>query len=90
MFILVIMIASVPILVATCGGCADSKRFCSEKGCFDAQPYGIFDSENKREGVQYKVSVGNVILSIIFSETLLIPAILCGWYLWEPVGLEAQ
>lgn len=47
------------------------------------EPYGILNQQNKQEGVKYKVSVGNIILSVIFAETIIIPTILCGFYLWE-------
>lgn len=86
--ILFIGIIFILIFAMTRGGCADTKQFCNAGGCFNAQPYGVFDGETKEKGVRYKVSVGNVVLSAIFIETIFVPVILCGWYLWEPVGLE--
>jgi len=38
--------------------------------------------------VYYRVSAGNIVWSILCSETLLVPVILTGWYLWEPVDLK--
>ena len=76
------------ILSVTRGGCANSMQVCIGENCSDAQPYGVFDQEVKKEGVQYKVSVGNVVLSAIFIETIFVPVVLCGWYLWEPVGVR--
>lgn len=53
------------------------------------EPYGLFselfDKGGKHPAVEYRLSTGNVVLSVIFSETVIVPVILCGWYLWEPV-----
>ena len=65
-----------------------SKEFCTHKKCFTVEPYGLFNKETKKEGIKYELSLTSVFVSIIFSETLIIPVILCGWYLWEPVGIE--
>jgi hypothetical protein len=32
------------------------------------EPYGWFDSSAKNDSVNYKVNVGNIVLSVIFSE----------------------
>ena len=48
--------------------------------------YGFFNQEDKVEGVKYKVDTGVVVLSVIFSETIVVPAILLGLYLYEPIG----
>lgn len=53
-----------------------------------ATSYGIFNTSDKIEGVKYEVCVGNVVLSVIFSESVIIPVWLVGWHLWEPVGLD--
>ena len=55
-----------------------------------AESYGWACSDLKIEGVKYKVCVGNVVLSIIFCETLIVPVILTGWDLFEPVDLERK
>lgn len=50
------------------------------------EPYGWANHDTKKvEGVLYEVSVGNVILSIVFSETVIIPVWLTGWQIYEPV-----
>ena len=50
------------------------------------EPYGWIDfNEKKNPNVEYEIVVGNVIWAIIFSETLIVPVILTGWYLYEPV-----
>ena len=74
--------------------CANDKDFVNKNTnsfvteTVNAIPYGLFDQENKIDGIQYKISVGNVILSAIFIETAVVPVILIGWYLWEPVSVK--
>jgi len=47
-------------------------------------PKGLFTMDEKDKNIKYNISMGNVIWSCIFSETLVVPVVLCGWYLWEP------
>lgn len=88
LFIIFVCVIALLIFSISRGGCSNSRHLCIGKDCFNAQPYGVFDGENKKEGVKYKASIGNIVLSIIFIETIFVPVVLCGWYLWEPVGLE--
>lgn len=60
--------------------CAKEKTIKGET----VAPYGWANSSEKNENINYQVSVGNVVLSVIFSETILVPIILTGWYLFEP------
>ena len=49
------------------------------------QQYGLFDQDELKDPrVQYKVIPGNVVWAVILSETVIVPIILIGWYLWEP------
>jgi hypothetical protein len=67
--------------------CADEKTINGKT----YQPYGWADYQDvKDENVTYKVNVGNVILSIIFSETLVVPVWLTGWQFYEPVRIKQQ
>ena len=51
-------------------------------------PYGIFDQTKlKNDSVEYELVPGNVILSIILCETIIVPIQYGGYYLFEPVGL---
>lgn len=47
--------------------------------------YGIFNQDNENPQVKYKIVAGNVVLSVIFCETVIVPVWLVGWHLWEPV-----
>ena len=51
--------------------------------------YGFFnESTDKSKNVCYKISVGNVIWSIILAETVIAPIYFIGFDLWEPVRLK--
>jgi len=67
-------------------------------GCHSSQvidgtrydPIGVYhklaEPEAEAPNVRYDVSWGNVVWSVIFCETLVVPIVLVGWYLWEPAG----
>jgi hypothetical protein len=61
--------------------CADEKVI---KG-ITYKPYGIFSEDRKDPKIRYEIVPGNLVWSIIFSETLIIPAWLIGFDLYEPV-----
>jgi len=51
--------------------------------------YGVLnEDENKNPNVVYRVSMSNVIVGIIFSETIIVPVYIIGWDLFEPIGLK--
>lgn len=56
----------------------------------EISPYGIFNMEEKIEGVKYRISMSSVIISAIGIKTIVLPIIFCGWYLWEPIPTEAR
>ncbi len=53
-------------------------------------PYGIFNMEDKNPDISYKISTKDVVVSIIFCETIIAPIISAGFNLWEPVGLAEK
>lgn len=67
--------------------CADTKVFTTSSGKkVIAEPYGWADSHTKKNPkVRYRISVGNVVWSILLSESAIVPIALTGWYLYEPV-----
>ena len=80
-----ILMALVSLILFT--SCADSQTFRKSDGTeFVANPYGWMDKEKEIEGVQYELCTGNVVLSIIFGETIVAPVLLTGLELWEPVS----
>jgi hypothetical protein len=49
--------------------------------------YGLFnESTQKNDKITYKANVGDVILSVVFFETVFVPVLLIGFDLFEPIG----
>lgn len=82
LFILAVLCTSIAMT-----SCADSKTFTKADGTtFTAHPYGWMCQEMKKEGVEYEVNTGDVVLSIVFSETIVAPILLTGLDIFEPVA----
>ena len=69
------------ILLVFMSSCAQTKV------CHGVQyePYGLFTKDQKKENVEYRKKVSNVLLGIIFIETIIVPIMVWGFNLWEPV-----
>lgn len=65
--------------------CADKKEFIINQEKVIVEPYGWFDLNAKNDSIEYKINGGNVVLSIIFCETIIVPIWLTGDQLYEPV-----
>ena len=67
--------------------CAESKKFRKQDGSvFTAKPYGWANYQtNKIEGVKYEINAPNMVLSLIFVETMIAPVLITGYNLFEPV-----
>ena len=78
------------VLASLFTSCADPKTFTDKSGKqFTAQPFGWANEKSRiNDTVVYEVNVGNVVLSILFSETVIVPVALTGWQLYEPVRLK--
>ena len=51
------------------------------------ETYGIFNKEEvRKEGVRYRLVIGNVVWGIILCETVIAPIYFFGFSLYEPVG----
>lgn len=65
-------------------GCANSHRICNDEGiCHVCEPYGFANKEVECSDAIYGISGGNIILSVLFSETLVVPIFLLGWQTFE-------
>lgn len=85
LFVLLVM------AVIMLSSCADSKTLLINGKETVVKPYGWADSQDvKVPGVVYKVNVGNIIWSVILSETIVIPVWLTGWQLMEPVKVKVE
>lgn len=51
---------------------------------------GLAEMNEMDPNVEYEVVWGNVVWSIVCSETVIIPIVLVGWYLYEPIGLKSN
>lgn len=81
----VMIFAAIAAMVLS--SCADSKTFKKADGTeFTAKPYGWMDKDKEIEGVEYDICTGNIVLSVLFSETVAVPVLLTGLELWEPVS----
>lgn len=66
--------------------CAENYTFEKDGIEVTATPYGWLNKEDKINNVIYKVNIENVIISAIFCETIVVPVILTGTQLYEPIG----
>lgn len=82
-FIVLIIVLSV--LLAGCG----RPQYFGETEKKYYPTYGFFSGGSKKSrNVCYEVSVGNVIWSIILSETVVFPVYFVGWSIYNPVRLK--
>jgi hypothetical protein len=80
--------ASEKIIVCPIEEVCDGKTIVVEKPLL-IKPYGFLtEDERKIDGIKYELSTGNLVCSIIFIETIVVPVYLLGCRLYEPVGLD--
>jgi len=65
--------------------CADSKEFYIDGKKTIVEPYGWFDLNAKNDSIEYKINTGNIIISVIGFETVILPIYLTGDQLYEPI-----
>lgn len=61
-------------------GCARTEKIDG----VTVEAYGIFCLDDEKDGVRYSVNWTGVVLGAVFAETLIVPLIVAGWYLFEP------
>jgi hypothetical protein len=76
-----LLIAAVAVCVLL-SGCAGNARIDGHV----IPAVGIANPEARVSGVQYEISMGSVIVATIFSETIIIPVLIVGWDLYQPVA----
>lgn len=74
----------VSMLAFLSAGCAQSRVIQGK----EIEPYGLFNPDDKVDGIKYRVSIGNVFWSCVLVETVVAPVVLLGWFLYEPVGTK--
>jgi hypothetical protein len=94
--IVIIVIVIIGIII---GLIAIGPRFADVKLSFDLDGetktievarHGLIDPEEKIDYIKYKKSVRNIIWSVILIETVVVPVVFLGWYLYEPVGVDVK
>jgi len=64
-------------------GCANRKTI--QGRTYDT--YGLLNKDtNKNPNIEYRISAGNVIWSILLFETIVFPVYFVGFSIYEPVG----
>jgi len=68
-------------------GCGDTKVING----IEYDTYGLINkSDKKNSDIQYELITGNIVLSIIFSESIVAPVYFLGFSIYEPVGLKGD
>ena len=66
--------------------CAKERTFNINGKDTVVEPYGwINDLDNKNDSIFYRIIVPDVVVSIIFSETIIVPILETGFFLFEPM-----
>lgn len=83
------MLLAICVLLASC---AKPYKYKDEQGQEQiAQPYGWANYKtHKSENIIYEINLPNAILSVGFSETLVIPLFITGTEIFEPVGIKTN
>jgi hypothetical protein len=81
----IIAIFAMLFLAAFLSGCAQDTNL----GGKTYQAFGIINDDVYRDpNVKYEVSFGSCLVALIFFETLIIPAYVIGWDLYQPVAIK--
>lgn len=78
-------IFAITLMLVMMMSCAESKEFVIDGKKTTVEPYGWFDLEKKNDSIEYRINPGNIILDVVFIETVFIPVILTGDQFYEPV-----
>jgi len=81
-------LAAVLMAAALVTGCADNKVI---PGHGEVKTYGVIDEGSiKNPCIDYELSVGNVIWSVILIETVAMPIYFIGFSMYEPVDAKPE
>lgn len=81
------------VLVFLVSACGDSKELCFDKddpeSCQEFETYGFIDRDDlKDDRIRYKLVKGNIVWSILLSESIVGPILLLGFDAYEPVSIK--
>lgn len=83
-FLMVIMMSG---LLLSCG---NSKTLEINGKKEFVSPYGWFDTTDKNDCVYYKIVTGNIVGSVLSSPSFILPILITGIELWEPVSVKPE
>ena len=85
---LLVLIISVTILLSSC---AQTSMLVIDDKPTLVKPYGwVNKTAQKNDSVNYELSAGSIIFSVLFVNTLIVPIWLTGWKLYSPVDVKSQ
>ena len=76
------------LIIAFLFACTEETKLCRFGKCEKVKRYGLLNEEQKREDVIYRIDKSEVILSAILFETVVVPVVYAGFYLYEPVKFK--
>jgi len=76
------------LIIAFLFACTEETNLCRFGKCEKVRRYGLLNEESKRENVVYRIDKSEVIISAILFETVVVPVIYAGFYLYEPVRFK--
>ena len=62
---------------------------CADDKTIDGKPYeayGFMNQEDKSDSIQYKASLGSLVVGVVFFETIVVPFYVFGYDFYEPVA----
>lgn len=81
-----LIIGFVLLVITLLTSCADSQEFVIDGKPVYVEPYGWANyQELKNDSIIYEANMGNIVWSVILSETIVVPVWLTGWQFYEPV-----
>ena len=75
------------LIISACiiSSCSEPKTFKKNGKTIEVEPYGFLNSHKKVDGIVYEANVKDVVLSIVGFESILIPVLICGYDIMEPI-----
>lgn len=82
-------IIAVGLIVSMLTGCGEPLTITNKDGEKTYPTYGLFNQDtDKSKDVCYKISVGNVVWSIIGFQNIVMPVYFVGFSLFNPIRLK--
>ena len=88
----IVSIILIVCMVSVFAGCGNDMVMKNDRGQITQryEQIGIFELSEMNSNIEYQVVWGNVVWSILLCQTIVVPVVLIGWYLYEPIGVKAN